>query len=59
MTETARIPVPPGPGRDYLEKQASNAVANTTIQLPSNSNSNSVTVANSAPAPPKPDNKAK
>ncbi len=51
--------VTPGPGRDYLEKQASNAVANTTIQLPSNSNSNSVTVANSAPAPPKPDKKAK
>lgn len=51
--------VSPGPGRDYLEKTAANAVSNTTIILGSNANSNSVTVANSVPAPVKSDKKSK
>ena len=42
----------PGKGRDTLEKEAANAVANTMIPGAPNSNSNSVTVANVVPAPP-------
>ncbi len=42
----------PGKGRDTLEKEAANAVANTMIPGASNSNSNTVTVANVVPIPP-------
>ncbi len=44
--------VSPGPGRDYIEKQAANAVSNTTVMLP-NTNSNSVSVTNAGPLGPK------
>ena len=45
----------PGPGRDFLEKQATNAVSNTTVVLGPNTNlnSNSPAVSNSVPVPPK------
>ena len=51
--------ISPGPGRDYLEKKAANAVSNNTVTLAPNSNSNSVTVANSVPGPPTTDKKTK
>lgn len=53
--------VEPGPGRDYLEKQAANAVSNNTVFLGANSNSksNSATATNSVPVPPKIDKKTK
>lgn len=45
----------PGPGRDFLAKQAANAVSNTTVVLGPNTNlnSNSPAVSNSIPVPPK------
>lgn len=49
----------PGPGRDLLEKQAANAIANTVIPTAPNMNSNSVSVTNSVPAVPKTDKKTK
>ena len=44
----------PGEGRDFLEKQAANAVSNTAVVMPNaNSNSRSATVANVRPLDPK------
>ena len=48
----------PGKGRDQLEREASNAIANNALPPASNINSNTVTVAN-VPAGPKANNKAK
>ena len=55
----ARTYLPPGPGRDYLEKQAANVVSNNAVTLASNSNSNTVMVANSVPGPPTVNKKTK
>ena len=46
--------ISPGDGRDFLEKQAANAVSNTAIVIPNtNSNSRPKTVANVGPLDPK------
>lgn len=46
--------VSPGEGRDFLEKQAANAISNTAVVVPNaNSNSKSVSVTNVGPLDPK------
>lgn len=42
----------PGRGRDSLEKEAANAIANTTAPTVPNTNVNTVTVSNAAPGAP-------
>lgn len=50
--------VSPGPGRDFIEKQAANAVSNNVVTLP-NANSRSASAANSSPSAPKSNNNTK
>jgi hypothetical protein len=49
--------VSPGPGRDFIEKQAANAVSNSVVTLPNTNSRSSVT--NSGPLPPKSNNNSK
>jgi hypothetical protein len=50
--------VSPGPGRDFIEKQAANAVSNTTVLAP-RVNSNSASVTDTGPLGPKSNKNAK